>query len=98
MIAAQISADQAAGKERTYRLVMMPRRSALCEKLLEREGIYGCVTFDEFPLDFIALDDDVLSMEYGMFFKEYFVVRMQAIFRLPSIFHAFFWAAEIIFE
>ncbi|OWA55636.1 putative Vacuolar protein sorting-associated protein 33B, partial [Hypsibius exemplaris] len=73
MIAAQIRADHAADKQRTYRLVMTPRRSAFCEKILEREGLYGSVTFDEFPLEFLALDDDILSMEHGLFFKDFFV-------------------------
>lgn len=75
MIAAQIRADQAAEKNRSYRLVMTPRRSVLCEKILEREGVYGAVSFDEFPLEFLRLDEDILSMEYNPFFREYFVVR-----------------------
>lgn len=74
MIAAQIQADQLTQRERFYRLVMVPRRSAVCEKIMEREGVYGCVSFDEFPLELLCLDENMLSMEYPNFFREFFVV------------------------
>jgi len=42
---------------------------------LEQEGVYGDVTFDEFQLEFIPLDEDVLTLELPGFLKDYFLVN-----------------------
>ena len=43
--------------------------------VLENEGVYGYVTLDEYQLDFIPLDNDVLSLEFPNFFSSFFLVR-----------------------
>ena len=47
----------------------------VCELILEQEGVYGHVTINEFQLDFIPLDSDVLSLEVPEFFRSFFLVR-----------------------
>jgi hypothetical protein len=41
----------------------VPRRTIICEKVLEEEGVYGDITFGEYPLQLIPFEEDVLSME-----------------------------------
>jgi vacuolar protein sorting-associated protein 33B len=42
--------------------------------VLEREGVLGYATIDEFPLDLIPLDRDLLSMELPQFYRSLFLV------------------------
>lgn len=45
-------------------LYFLPRRSKLCERQLEIEGVYGSFNqVDEFECDFFPVDNDLLSME-----------------------------------
>ena len=47
----------------------------VCEMVLENEGVHGYVTLDEYQLDFIPLDSDILSLEFPHFFASFFLVR-----------------------
>jgi hypothetical protein len=38
--------------------------------VLEEEGVYGDITFGEYPLDLIPFEEDVLSMELDGGFRE----------------------------
>ena len=38
--------------------------------MLEEEGVYGDITFGEYPLDLIPFEEDVLSMELESGFRE----------------------------
>jgi hypothetical protein len=51
----------------------VPRRSLLCDKYLEDEGVYGDVTIGEFHLDIIPFDDDTISLDINNSFKEVFL-------------------------
>ena len=51
----------------------------VCERVLEQEGVFGYVTIDEYPLDLIPLDKDVLSLELPEFFRSYYLVRIKCI-------------------
>lgn len=45
-------------------LYFLPRRSKLCERQLEIEGVYGSFNqVGEFECDFFPIDNDLLSME-----------------------------------
>jgi hypothetical protein len=48
-------------------LYFVPRRSLLCEKLLEEAGVYSRVSVRECPLHLFPLDDDILSLERPCF-------------------------------
>jgi len=51
------------GKE--YHIFFVPWKSFLCTQRLEELGVYGSFRYvEEFQLDVIALDSDILSMEY----------------------------------
>ncbi|KAF9358695.1 hypothetical protein BGX26_001131 [Mortierella sp. AD094] len=57
----------------TYSLFFVPRRTALCEKVLEDEGVFGEITKGEYHLDLIPLEDDLLSLEWDSTFKELYL-------------------------
>jgi len=62
----------AAGKGRavprhSFTLFFVPRRSLVCEKVLEDEGVYPLLEIREFAIGFLALEDDVLSLEQPCF-------------------------------
>ncbi|KAL0482286.1 vacuolar protein sorting protein VPS33 [Acrasis kona] len=88
-----INSSKASGK-RIY-VIFVPRRTLICEVMLEKLGVYGLVSnFHEFPLDIIPFDNDLLTMEYTPLFRDvylegdlsglYFIARgimkMQALF------------------
>ena len=52
-----------------FTLLVMPRRSAVCERLLAEGGVLADVAVRELPLDWVALDEDLLSLEMPTAFK-----------------------------
>ncbi|CAG8459081.1 4227_t:CDS:10, partial [Scutellospora calospora] len=76
-----------------YTLFFVPRRTMICEKILEEAGI----TINEYHLDLIPFEDDLLSLELDNTFKElyldgdytsiYYVAR--ALMKLQSSFGLF---------
>ena len=46
----------------------------VCELLLEREGVHGYVSYEEFPLDLIPLDQDLMSLEMPHFLRSCYLV------------------------
>jgi hypothetical protein len=57
---------------------LTPRRTLVCEKIFEDEGILGEITIREFPLYFIPLEHDLLSLELESSFEELYLVRGSA--------------------
>lgn len=47
----------------------MPRKTTVCEKIFQEEGVFGDVVVGEFPVDLIPFDSDVLSLELPNAFK-----------------------------
>lgn len=86
---------------RTYSIFFVPRKSMLCEKELEVLGVLGDIThMEDFYLELIPFDEDVLSMEMPNAFKDTFldgdptsllyiarsIMKMQSIFGIiPTI-------------
>jgi len=58
-----------------YNLILTPRPSTLASQILEEEGVLGEVTISSYNLQFIPLEEDVLSLEHDNAFKEIWVVR-----------------------
>ncbi|KAJ3295464.1 hypothetical protein HK104_002652 [Borealophlyctis nickersoniae] len=56
-----------------HTLCFVPRRTMICERVLEEEGVYGDVTIREFHLDMVPLEDDLLSLEMDGSFRELFL-------------------------
>nr|XP_047139704.1 vacuolar protein sorting-associated protein 33B isoform X3 [Hydra vulgaris] len=48
-------------------------RLNVCDKILEEEGVFGDVIINEYPLDFITLDVDVISLELPVFYTHLFL-------------------------
>jgi hypothetical protein len=55
-----------------HSIFFVPRRSLICDKFLEDEGVFGDVAVGEFHLDLIPLDEDLLSLEMGDAFRSLF--------------------------
>ncbi|KAJ2742854.1 Vacuolar protein-sorting-associated protein 33 [Coemansia sp. BCRC 34301] len=76
LIAEQVRAGSQRGgsaSSKEYSLQLVPRRTLLCERVLEEEGILGDITIGEYRMDFIPLEDDLLSLELPSTFKELYL-------------------------
>lgn len=69
-IAAHIQQDNRQQLQKSYSIFFVPRRTIVCEKILEEERVIGNVSIRECPLYFIPFDEDVLSLELERSFKE----------------------------
>ncbi|XP_070618886.1 LOW QUALITY PROTEIN: vacuolar protein sorting-associated protein 33B [Erythrolamprus reginae] len=73
LVAEMINADKVAGRARRYKIIFSPQKFYACELVLEEEGIYGDVTWDEWSFSLLPLDNDIISMELPEFFRDYFL-------------------------
>lgn len=60
--------------EHEFSVVWVPRRTQVCNKILEESGILGDVSVEEFPLHFIPLEQDVLSLCWDDSFGDLYLV------------------------
>ena len=66
-----------------FAVFFTPRRTIACERALQEAGVYGDAVVGEYPLGFIPLDADVLSLEHdGM-------MRVRLYLSQPTIMHNF---------
>eukprot|EP00245_Coleochaete_scutata_P001569 TRINITY_DN11946_c0_g1_i1.p1 TRINITY_DN11946_c0_g1~~TRINITY_DN11946_c0_g1_i1.p1 ORF type:complete len:607 (+),score=112.22 TRINITY_DN11946_c0_g1_i1:84-1904(+) len=94
MIADQIRHDTQVKIQRQYSIYFTPRRTIVCEKVLEDEGVFADVVMHEYPLDLIPFDEDILSLEMETAYKDamvdgdrsslYYVAR--ALTKLQAVF------------
>lgn len=54
-------------------VLFVPRKSFVCDKILEEEGVYGHVIMEELKLDLIPFDEDIISMELPLFLRDVFL-------------------------
>jgi hypothetical protein len=80
-----IKKHTAAGDKHIYSLVLTPRTSTLISQILEEEGVLGEITIVPFNLQFIPLEEDLLSLEHENAFKDIWAVRALWICLLPEI-------------
>ncbi|KAF8527685.1 Sec1-like protein [Gautieria morchelliformis] len=73
IIADQIKRHAQTSQKHTYTLFLVPRTSTLATRILEEEGVLGEIAVSSYNLQFIPLEDDVISLEYDMAFKEIWV-------------------------
>eukprot|EP00163_Fabomonas_tropica_P032762 TRINITY_DN8359_c0_g1_i1.p1 TRINITY_DN8359_c0_g1~~TRINITY_DN8359_c0_g1_i1.p1 ORF type:complete len:600 (+),score=140.03 TRINITY_DN8359_c0_g1_i1:778-2577(+) len=100
LVAEQIHEMEKAGMSKDYSVFFVPRRTMICERVLEEKGVYGDVTLGEFDLDLIPFDEDVLSLELDTSFRECFldgdrtalyyvarsIIKLQALYgEIPNI-------------
>ena len=72
----QIKRHAQTSQKHTYTLFLIPRVSTLATRVLEEEGVLGEITVSSYNLQFIPLEDDVISLEYDDAFKEIWVVSL----------------------
>ena len=53
-----------------FSLILIPRRTLVSDMILEESGVLGEVTISEFPLHFIPLEPDLLSLELEESFSD----------------------------
>ncbi|KAG9313971.1 Sec1-like protein [Chiua virens] len=73
IIADQIKRSSKESHKYTYTLLLVPRTSTLVSRILEEEGVLGDVTISSYNLQFIPIEEDVISLEYDSAFKELWV-------------------------
>lgn len=64
-----VRACQAAGTGFEYTLITMPRKTEVAEMLLNQAGLLGDVAVRTSAMDWIPLDEDVVSLEDAWAFK-----------------------------
>ncbi|KAI3983249.1 hypothetical protein MKX01_013316, partial [Papaver californicum] len=73
LISAHIQNDISKGIQREYSVYFVPRRTVACEKIFEEEKVHHLLTIGEYPLYMIPLDEDVLSFELDLAYRDYLV-------------------------
>ncbi|KAF8424631.1 Sec1-like protein [Tirmania nivea] len=61
------------GQDADCSAFFVPRRTLVCEKILEEEGVVGDITIGEYPLYFVPLEADLLSLELEHSFQELYL-------------------------
>ncbi|KAE9589890.1 putative sec1-like protein [Lupinus albus] len=69
-ICSNIHNDVSKGLQREYHVYFVPRRTVVCEKVLEEEKLHQMITIGEYPLYIVPMDEDVLSFELDLAYKE----------------------------
>ena len=74
LISAQVlKAEKESAKRREtahFSVYFTPRKTVICERILEESGVLGSVQLDEYPLWLIPFEEDVLSLELDSVFNE----------------------------
>lgn len=60
--------------EHEFSIIFTPRRTLVSNTVLETAGIMGDVNISEFPLHFLPLEQDVLSLELDDAFEDLYLV------------------------
>lgn len=72
-IANHIRAFREKGDNRSFTILFAPRSTMLCERALEEEGVYSQVRIEEYHIDLIPYDTDLLSLEFNDCFRDCFI-------------------------
>ncbi|XP_063000469.1 vacuolar protein sorting-associated protein 33A [Elgaria multicarinata webbii] len=73
-----LSEDRIRGPQRDFHILFVPRRSLLCEQRLNDQGVLSSFLLrEEYSLDLIPFDGDLLSMESESAFKECYLENDQ---------------------
>lgn len=65
--------------EHEFSIFWVPRRTLVSNSILEDAGIIGDVNVADFPLYFMPLEQDVLSLELETSFSDLYLVSMQVV-------------------
>ncbi|XP_038619666.1 vacuolar protein sorting-associated protein 33A [Tachyglossus aculeatus] len=84
IIAENVLSEDRRSPTRDFHILFVPRRSLLCEQRLKDQGVLGSfIHREEYSLDLIPFDGDLLSMESESAFKECYLESDQT-----SLYHA----------
>ena len=72
----QIKLANTSSTSHSYNIIFVPRRTVLCDRILEEEGVLGEVNITSYKLEFIPLEDDLVSLELDRVWREIYLVRM----------------------
>ena len=64
--------------EHEFSVFITPRKTLVSNKIFEDSGVLGDLVVDEFPLYFLPLDHDLLSLELEDSFSDLYLVRLLA--------------------
>ncbi|KAF8433522.1 ATP binding protein [Boletus edulis BED1] len=73
IIADQIKRSSKESHKYRYTLFLVPRTSTLVSRILEEEGVLGDLTVSSYNLQFIPVEEDVISLEHDSAFRELWV-------------------------
>ncbi|KAG8965490.1 hypothetical protein FRC00_001654, partial [Tulasnella sp. 408] len=96
IIADQIKQLGAGSSPHTYNLILVPRRTTLCDRVLEEEGVFGEITISNYKLEFIPLEDDLLSLEWESTYKEIFLAALPVLMQQDGDETAVYSAAQAL--
>ncbi|MCJ8746718.1 hypothetical protein PDJAM_G00145090 [Pangasius djambal] len=78
IIAENVMSEDKLQPQREFHILFVPRRSLLCEQRLKEQGVLNSFTnIDEYILDLIPYDGDLLSMESESAFRECYLENDQ---------------------
>lgn len=73
----QIKSFHTLNSPRDISIFFSPKRTLVCERVLEEEGVLGDVKIGDYLVDLIPLDSDLLSFEFPDSFRQLFLVRYE---------------------
>jgi hypothetical protein len=60
-----------------FTIIWVPRRTLISDQILEAQGVLGDVNIHVYPLFFIPLADDLLSLELDSAFGDLYLVNYE---------------------
>ncbi|KAH1037962.1 hypothetical protein J1N35_039705 [Gossypium stocksii] len=69
-ISSHVHDDISKGLQREYHIYFVPRREIQCERILEEEKVHHLITIGEYPLYVVPVDEDILSFELDLAYKQ----------------------------
>ncbi|TYH75264.1 hypothetical protein ES332_D04G007700v1 [Gossypium tomentosum] len=69
-ISSHLHDDISKGLQREYYIYFVPRREIQCERILEEEKVHHLITIGEYPLYVVPVDEDILSFELDLAYKQ----------------------------
>ncbi|XP_042193601.1 vacuolar protein sorting-associated protein 33A [Callorhinchus milii] len=74
------SEDKLRTAHRDFHILFLPRRSLLCEQRLKEQGVLGSIiNLEQYSLDLIPFDSDLMSMEAESAFRECYLENDQTV-------------------
>ena len=78
--------ERGGGGGREIHLLMVPRRTLVCEKILEHEGVLGSLILGDYRLEMVPFEEDVISIEAeGVFANPEATQNNDAYFQLATV-------------